>query len=105
MDTARGWGDNFFGSELVEVEARLAKVLVPVEPNPDYVHNLKQRLLTSSDIAVERPSSGILRTIFFVFASLASGTFLVILGIKGVRHIRETASMQNMKNGKSTAAV
>lgn len=105
MDGMRGSGDQFVEKELLEIEARLASVFVPVEPSPVFVKDLKQKLMDSAEISIEEHSSGGLRTILFVIASVISGTFLVILGIKGVRHIREAVNMHQLKNGKSPAAI
>lgn len=90
METRLRWGNTVNEHQLAETEALLRASLKPVEPRPDYVRSLKGRLLFPADapqLSKEEPA--LMHLILLIVASLLSGGFVLVVGIKGVAALLE----------------
>jgi hypothetical protein len=99
MDTVRGWGGRE-GRDLFEIEAKLAKALKPVEPSPEFVRDLKRRIITTPDISMSAPAKALYGPIFLIAASVLSGGVLVLMTIKGIRKVKIGGMQPGIKKPK-----
>ncbi len=78
------WGLIDEEKQIKVMENRLQAALQPVSPRPEFVKDLKRRLLSPSEadasIAANQPK----QNIFMIAAGLLSGTVLIVLGVKAV---------------------
>lgn len=100
MNTDRGWGGRSTGFDLDDIETRLTRVLVPVAPPPEFVRDLKRRLVTAPDVSLTAPAKALYGPIFLVAASVLSGSLLAIMTIKGMRKKRVGSVQGQMKKNK-----
>lgn len=73
--------------QIAEVESHLRATLSPVPPRPEFVKKLRHRLLDVSRPQIVLPKTNPKQHILLVFASIASGVFVVLTGIRTVLSI------------------
>jgi hypothetical protein len=99
----RDWGAQSIEQESLEaLEKNLAAVLQPAAPRPGFIRELKERLYLENGVEVlESRARSLAAPLVILAASLVSGTFLVVVGIKGVKHWKSVAALS--EKGKFAA--
>ena len=80
MKTPSQWGTLESQVDLAKLEDYLQANLQPVAPRPEFINNLRARLLKSEAAAV--PATNGLRLLILAAAGIVSG---VLIGITGIR--------------------
>ena len=65
-----------------ELESSLRKILLPVDPSPDFVADLKTSLLRYPRWKIALP--GMLQSIMLVSAGLISGVMILVTGMRAI---------------------
>jgi hypothetical protein len=84
MDLKNGVGEKVRMKEINMLEARLKIVMAPVDPRPEFVHNLKSSLLHQPETTLKDPDQGFLQYILWGTAGVLSGALILVFGIKAV---------------------
>ncbi len=78
------WGLIDEEKQITGMENRLQATLQPVSPRPEFVKDLKRRLLSPSPADASIANSKPRQNVFMIAAGLLSGTVLILLGVKAV---------------------
>jgi hypothetical protein len=95
MELQNGVGDKNSKVDIQSLEARLALLMQPVEPRPEFVSNLKRSLLQQPETSLKETKQGLVQYIFLGAAGVLSGALILVFGIKAVSGI--LGSFQNVK--------
>jgi len=90
-----------------ELESSLRKILLPVDPSPDFVADLKTSLLRYPRWKIAFP--GVIKSIMLVSAGLISGTLILVTGIRAIvtilftfKILRQIKTQVDKKQGSAT---
>ncbi len=78
------WGLIDEERQIKGIENRLQATLLPVSPRPEFVKDLKHRLLSPAEADASIVSSKPKQNVFVLAAGLLSGTVLIVLGVKAI---------------------
>jgi hypothetical protein len=81
-------GAGYYGEEVSDLEERLERVYVPVQPRAEFRRELKTRLLREPESSLAEQKAGLLQYTLLTAAGLVSGTILLIFGVKAVNHFK-----------------
>lgn len=85
MDSRSKWDDLDYVEDLSEIEDYLESMLLPVEPRPQYIDELRLRLIQPTGIDLsERVSPEMLRKLAFTGAGIASGVLVLLTAVRAV---------------------
>jgi hypothetical protein len=81
-------GASYYGQEVSDLEERLQKVYVPVQPRAEYRRELKTRLMRAPESSLAEQKPDLLQYTLLTAAGLLSGSILLIFGVKAVNHFK-----------------
>jgi hypothetical protein len=82
--------------ELIEeVEHLLNRMMQPLEPSQDFVHDLRHRLDAQPPARIVRIPAGFFSSILYIVASVISSALLVALGLKGLQILKDRWQQRN----------
>jgi hypothetical protein len=92
------WRRRLEESEIAALEGYLSGVLLPVTPRPNYVRDLGRRLANyPAPMDLQEHTPNWVQYTLVIAAALASGTVLVVLGVKAVLALGGLGALTQVK--------
>jgi hypothetical protein len=95
MDHHNRVGDKEQNKEILAMEAKLGRIMQPVEPRPEFAANLKRSLLHQPEATLREPGQGLIQYVVLGTAGVLSGALILVFGIKAVSGL--IGSIQQVK--------